>query len=217
MKILVLWTVFFGFCTYTVFSQNPLDAIGQEHNRVLQQLISCENINKNFYPFLPYSDYMKEFYENTITYGDPEALLFLDYVNLPFSEKQAITNFLALSDNLPIHQLEPLLDTLEKEAIKKKSSPISLGFWSVAKHSLKYWKTFKWKDDNKPPLLAVVKADALGLLKGIVFGAAFWIGSNFIFNVPDAIGILGGSTIAVGITALDSFRFSKKYKKRSES
>jgi hypothetical protein len=202
----------FIFLFYWVHAQNPYDFIGQQHNLLLKTLIECENAQD----YLCLNPIVKYDFNNYLTYGDAEILAFLDYANLTAQEKQTIFEFVNFPDELPLETIEILLDSLEKDAIQKKTSPIFLGFWSVAKHSLQFWKHHKWKDEKKPPLMAIVKADALGLLKGIVIGAVFWIGSNFIFDVPDAIGIVGGSTIAVGFTALDSFRISKKYKKRAE-
>lgn len=210
MKYFLFFFLIFSFFNFTK-SQN---SIGKIHNYLLNNLISCKE-NSDFYclnySFLEYS------FANHFTYGDDEILAFLDYSNLPIEEKKSIIDFLKISDYISEDSIEVLIDTLEKSSIQKKSSPILIGFWNVAKHSLYFWKNYRWDDDKKPPLMAVVKADALGLIKGIVLGAVFWIGSNFIFEVPDAIGIIGGSTIAVGFTALDSFRFSRKYKKRAES
>lgn len=207
--------LFFFFLIFFVFiSTKSQNSIGKIHNYLLNELISCKE-NSDFYclnfNFFNYS------FANHCTYGDNEILVFLDYSNLPKDEKMLIIDFLKISDHISEDSIEVLIDTLEKKSIQSKSSPILIGFWNVAKHSLQFWKNYRWDDDKKPPLMAVIKADALGLIKGVVLGAVFWIGSNFIFEVPDAIGIVGGSTIAVGFTALDSFRFSRKYKKRAES
>ncbi len=210
MKFL-LFSIFIGLFAHT-FGQNPFDNVGKQHNILLSHLFENESIIDSYLrPFTNYS------FNNYTTYGDSEILLFLNQSNIPETEKKTIIDFLSLSDDLPIHKIEEILDSLENDAIKKQATPISLGFFSVAKNSLQFWKIHKWDNDNKAPFLAIVKADALGLVKGVVLGAVFWIGSNFIFDVPDAIGIVGGSTIAVGFTALDSFRFSKKFKKRTES
>ncbi len=208
---LLLFTIFIGLFVHT-FGQNPFANVGQQHNLLLAQLFENENtIELYLRPIANYS------FNNYATYGDAEILSFLDQSNIPEFEKKTIIDFLSLSDDLPIIQIEGILDSLENDAIKKQASPISLGFLSVAKYSLQFWKNYKWDNDKKPPFLAIVKADALGLVKGVVLGTVFWIGSNFIFGVPDAIGIVGGSTIAIGFTALDSFRFSKKFKNRTES
>lgn len=213
MKFLLsLILILIGFYT-RIFSQNPLNHLGRQHNFLLQKLLECNN-PKEYCCLNSITNYT---FNNYITYGNSEILSYLDYVNLSFQEKQTILEFINTSDTLPIEIVENLIDSLEKDAIKKQSSFITLGFWSVAKHSLQFWKNYQWDDDKKPPFMAIVKADALGLIKGVVLGAVFWVGSNFLFDVPDAIGIIGGSTIAVGFTALDSFRFSKKYKKRTES
>lgn len=212
MKFLLFYLI--SCCCFILYSQNNHQWIGKKHNILLSNLINCNSSNEIQCMNLQWLNFS---FDNHLTYGDKEIIAFIDLCNFQDKEKKVLLEFLNVPDDMPLRQIGNLLDSLENEAIKSKASPIFLGFWSVAKHSLNFWKTYKWDDDKKPPLMSIIKADALGLLKGVVLGAAFWIGSNFIFNVPDSIGIIGGSTIAVGFTALDSFRFSKKYKKRTES
>ncbi len=212
MKLLKV-LFFIKILMFTCYAQNPYDFVGKQHNLLLQNLVTCNNSED--YKCL--NNVITYTFQNKTTYGDLDVYTFLGLCNLPIHEKQTIEDFLRISDGLCIDEIEYFLDSLENEAIKKKSSSITLGFWSIAKHSLKFWRSYKWGDeDKKPPFLAIVKADAVGLIKGVVLGAIFWVGSNFIFGVPDSIGIIGGSTIAIGFTALDSFRFSKKYKERIE-
>lgn len=211
LPLIAYFTLFF-----LIHAQNPFCSVGIQHNHLLNILTRTSH--------QPFKDdyvcvntFFQYTFDNFITYGDSKIFSFFEYLNVSEEEKQSMFDFLNINDHLDSKKIEVLLDSLESIALKKQHSAITLGFWSVAKHSFQFWKDYSWDDDKKPPFLAIVKADALGLIKGIVLGAVFWIGSNFIFNVPDSIGILGGSVIAVGFTALDSFRFSRKYKKRSES
>ncbi len=217
MISLIMIRITFTLAFYSFFlsalAQNPYCFIGKQHNALLEKLIHC-NQPHDYQCFNPIIIYH---FSVTTTYGDPEILDYLSKANLPTHEKQIIEEFLQLPDDLPLSVVEPLIDSLERSAIQRKFSPISLGFWSIAKHSLQFWKNYKWDNDKKPPVMAIIKADALGLIKGVVIGAFFWVVSNFVFEIPDSIGIIGGSTIAISFTALDSFRFSKKYKKRAES
>lgn len=181
-------------------------SIGDLHNILLEQMLVSEQVQAVF---------NKPIFSCGTSYGDAEMEAILHYNNLPKTEFDFIQEFLSSSDEVKIEDFSSYVDSLEKIAKQRRYTLSTLGFFDVAKKSKNLWRKHIW-DDNKPPFAAVVKADALGFLKGIVLGAVVWIGSNFLFQVPDAYGIVAGSVITVGFTALDSFRFVKRYKKRSQ-
>lgn len=194
------------FCsTFSVLKAQSY-TVGDLHNLLLEQMLVSEQVQDEF---------NKSIFSCETTYGDAAIEVILHYNNLPKTEFDFIQEFLLSTDEVSIEEFSPYVDSLENIARQRRYSISTLGFFDVAKKSKNLWRKHKW-DDNKPPFAAVVKADALGFLKGIVLGAVVWIGSNFLFKVPDAYGIAAGSVITVGFTALDSFRFVKRYKKRSQ-